>query len=272
MSERKLSSKVAAITGGARGLGRGYALRLAGLGADIAIIDRNLHAAEVYEFDRATMTAATVMAECEAKGVRALGIEADPTGRTAATNAIDDTVRQLGRLDIVVCNAGGGTVRGMLGERSDIGEVGEQQHGRAAEMRLERTEKAVGKHEDALPDGDAGLAGKASVYLSHDAGELLVAHERRADGALVVVERVVEAAHVAAGDAEDHVDAGFLEHSDDRLGGACLRIQQLAAHGLVSSRYGCVFDGIEPFACSLGRVTMHYKPRDTSLGRRPSRG
>ena len=42
MTERKLSGKVAVITGGARGLGRGYALRLAGLGADIAIIDRNL--------------------------------------------------------------------------------------------------------------------------------------------------------------------------------------------------------------------------------------
>ena len=38
----KLAGKVALITGGARGLGRGYALRLAGLGADIAIIDRNL--------------------------------------------------------------------------------------------------------------------------------------------------------------------------------------------------------------------------------------
>lgn len=110
MSGRKLSGKVAVITGGARGLGRGYALRLAGLGADIAIIDRNLQAAEVYEFERTAMTAATVMAECETKVVRALGIEADLASRAAATSAIDDIVRQLGRIDIAVCNAGGGTV------------------------------------------------------------------------------------------------------------------------------------------------------------------
>jgi NAD(P)-dependent dehydrogenase (short-subunit alcohol dehydrogenase family) len=44
MSKRKLSGKVAVITGGARGLGRGYALWLASFGADIAIIDRNLRA------------------------------------------------------------------------------------------------------------------------------------------------------------------------------------------------------------------------------------
>ena len=110
MSVRKLSGKVAIITGGARGLGRGYALRLADLGADIAIIDRNLRAADVYAFERSAMTAASVTAECEKRGVRAIGIEADLTRRAAATAAIDGVVSQLGRLDIAVCNAGGGTV------------------------------------------------------------------------------------------------------------------------------------------------------------------
>lgn len=110
MSDKKLSGKVALITGGARGLGRGYALRLAGLGADIAIIDRNLKAAEVYEFEQALLTAETVMAECEALGVRAMGIEADLTDRATTEKAVADIAAKMGRIDIAICNAGGGTV------------------------------------------------------------------------------------------------------------------------------------------------------------------
>jgi 3-oxoacyl-[acyl-carrier protein] reductase len=110
MSERKLQGKVALVTGGARGLGRGYALRLARLGADVAIIDRNLRGADVYEFERATLTADTVMAEIQALGVRSIGLEADLTDRAAAEAAIEEIVTKMGRLDIVVANAGGGTV------------------------------------------------------------------------------------------------------------------------------------------------------------------
>lgn len=110
MSDRKLTGKVALITGGARGLGRGYALRLAGLGADIAIIDRNLKAADVYEFERSLLTADSVMAECEALGVRAMGLEADLTDREATEKAVAEIAETMGRIDIAVCNAGGGTV------------------------------------------------------------------------------------------------------------------------------------------------------------------
>jgi 3-oxoacyl-[acyl-carrier protein] reductase len=110
MTEKKLAGKVALVTGGARGLGRGYALRLAGLGADIAIVDRNLEAAQVYAFEREQMTAHSVMAECEALGVRAVGLEVDLTDRGAAENAVTRIAETLGRVDIAVANAGGGIV------------------------------------------------------------------------------------------------------------------------------------------------------------------
>ena len=111
MAEKKLAGKVALITGGARGLGRGYALRIAGLGADVAVFDRNLRAFQVYEFEKNQMTAPTVMEECEALGVRAMGLEVDLTDRGATERAVAEVVKKMGRIDIVVCNAGGGTVR-----------------------------------------------------------------------------------------------------------------------------------------------------------------
>ena len=110
MSERKLQGKVALVTGGARGLGRGYALRLAALGSNIAIIDRNLKAADVYEFEKALLTADSVVAECEALGVKAIDFEADLTDREATEAAIGEIADNMGRIDIAVCNAGGGTV------------------------------------------------------------------------------------------------------------------------------------------------------------------
>jgi 3-oxoacyl-[acyl-carrier protein] reductase len=128
MTEKKLTGKVALVTGGARGLGRGYALRLARLGANVAIIDRNLNAASVYAFERDAMTAPTVMAECEAMGVAALGIEADVSDRARTTAAVAAVLHRFGRLDIAVCNAGGGTVvfaderpaRGLANDGEDV--------------------------------------------------------------------------------------------------------------------------------------------------------
>lgn len=111
MDDKKLAGKVALVTGGARGLGRGYALRLARLGADIAIIDRNLKGFEVYDFERKQMTAPTVMDECKNLGVTSIGLEVDLADREATKQAVDQIVKELGSLDIVVCNAGGGTVR-----------------------------------------------------------------------------------------------------------------------------------------------------------------
>jgi NAD(P)-dependent dehydrogenase (short-subunit alcohol dehydrogenase family) len=100
----KLEGKVALVTGGARGLGRAYVLHLARLGADVVINDIDLNAAQ--EYDEA-LTAETVVAEVEALGRRALGIEADVTDKAAVEAMVEQTLATFGRLDILINNAGG---------------------------------------------------------------------------------------------------------------------------------------------------------------------
>ena len=100
----KLDGKKAIVTGGARGLGRAYALRLATLGADVAIIDLNLEGAAEYG---EALGAPTVAAEIEKLGRRGLGIQADISVNARAREAIDQVVAAFGGVDILVNNAGG---------------------------------------------------------------------------------------------------------------------------------------------------------------------
>lgn len=114
MSRTPLSGQVALVTGGARGIGRLYALRLANLGADVAVLDVDLRSFAEFEAEKALMDGETTMAEIEALGRRAIGQQVDVTDSEAVTAAVDAIVHRWGRLDVVVCNAGGGV--GQIGE------------------------------------------------------------------------------------------------------------------------------------------------------------
>ncbi|MBX3573528.1 MAG: SDR family oxidoreductase [Mesorhizobium sp.] len=98
-----LSGKVAIVTGAARGLGRAYALRLAGIGADVAICDLNLQgAARTGE----KLNAESVMAEVEDLGCRSIGVEGDLREPATAQKLVEQTLEAFGRIDILVNNAG----------------------------------------------------------------------------------------------------------------------------------------------------------------------
>jgi 3-oxoacyl-[acyl-carrier protein] reductase len=84
----KLDAKVAIVTGGARGLGRSYARRLASLGAKIVVWDFSLKSFEEFEAERRDMTGDSTVAEIEAAGGSAFGVELDVADRVAVDSMV----------------------------------------------------------------------------------------------------------------------------------------------------------------------------------------
>jgi 3-oxoacyl-[acyl-carrier protein] reductase len=82
------------VTGGGRGIGKAIALRFAREGADIAVVDVDREAAEA------------TGSEVRELGRRALVEAADVSDLDAVEAAIDEAVARLGRLDVLVNNAG----------------------------------------------------------------------------------------------------------------------------------------------------------------------
>jgi len=108
MQEPKLKGQVALVTGAGRGLGRAYAHRLSALGARVAVLDLSLKSYADYAAERETMEGDSTVSEIEARGGEAIGLEVDVTDSSAVNRAVERIVDRWGRLDVAVCNAGGG--------------------------------------------------------------------------------------------------------------------------------------------------------------------
>ncbi len=90
-----LAGKVALVTGGSRGIGAGLALELARQQCDVALTYRGrVDAAEA------------VVAEIMKMGRQGLALQADVANFAEAEQTVQTTIDRLGRLDILVCNAG----------------------------------------------------------------------------------------------------------------------------------------------------------------------
>ena len=88
----RLKDKVAIVTGGARGLGKAYAMRLSEEGARVAVTD--------------ILDASQVKAEIEGRGGEAIALYADVSDEKSVDEAVRKTLERFGRIDILVNNAG----------------------------------------------------------------------------------------------------------------------------------------------------------------------
>ncbi|CAN5771467.1 3-oxoacyl-[acyl-carrier-protein] reductase [soil metagenome] len=99
-----LTGKVAIVTGGSRGIGRGIALRVAEAGAKVVV---NYHDPGELELGRNNVADATeVLETITAAGGEAIAIEADVSSQPDVERLVAETVRAYGALDILVNNAG----------------------------------------------------------------------------------------------------------------------------------------------------------------------
>jgi 2-deoxy-D-gluconate 3-dehydrogenase len=89
-----LSGKVAVVTGGNGGIGLGMATGLARAGATLALVGRN------------TEKSAQAVASLEAIGAKAIAVQADVTDEAQVNAMAERIVGELGRLDILINNAG----------------------------------------------------------------------------------------------------------------------------------------------------------------------
>lgn len=96
ISGMEFDGRVALVTGGGRGIGAAIAVRLAGSGADVAVTCRG--------------SADDVVERVKALGRRVHVVRADSGDAGAVAAAVDEVVDVLGRLDVLVNNAGDFTV------------------------------------------------------------------------------------------------------------------------------------------------------------------
>ena len=90
-----LSGKVALVTGGGRGIGRGIAERLAHLGARVVV-----------NYSNSEKSARETVEAIEQRGGTAIAFRADVSKVADIDRLFEATVERFGRLDIVVANAG----------------------------------------------------------------------------------------------------------------------------------------------------------------------
>jgi 3-oxoacyl-[acyl-carrier protein] reductase len=138
---KKLSGKVALVTGGSRGIGAAIAKALADDGADVAI-----------SYASSAAKAEAVVKKLRKNGVRAEAFKADQAKADQVEALVKSVVERFGRLDILVNNAGVFVTGQVHDSNNDVAEFGRQ---------------------FAVNVGGVAAAVRAAAPLMHDGGRII---------------------------------------------------------------------------------------------------
>ena len=161
-----LEGQVALVTGGSRGIGRATVMRLARLGANVAV-----------NYLRDERAAIEVIEACERLNVKALAVQSDVSLVKDAERLVKRILDEFGRLDILVCNAG-------VWEGAPVEEMTEELWDRVLEINLKGTwtvcraavpaMKRQGRGRIVIVSSTAGQRGEAFVsnYAASKGGQI----------------------------------------------------------------------------------------------------
>ncbi len=166
----RLQGKVALITGAARGQGRSHALRLADEGADIIALDVCAQIATVPYPMSDSDDLVTTVDLVKSRGRRVFAAEVDVRDLAGLEKAVQEGVSELGRLDVVVANAG------TLNDTAALWELSEEQFQDQIDVNLTGVWKTI---KATVPTLLAQNEGGAFILISSISGltvELNVGH------------------------------------------------------------------------------------------------
>ncbi|MEE8305936.1 MAG: SDR family NAD(P)-dependent oxidoreductase [Gammaproteobacteria bacterium] len=164
----RLDGKVAVVTGGSKGIGKGIALALAECGADIVIGARRMQEVEA------------AAEEIRATGVRCLGVSLDVMNFDEIPALLDRVVNEFGSLDIMVNNAGGNLDRDM----HPLPEITEQKWDEQIDLNIKT--KWWGCQQAAKRMGEGGRIINISSVAAHSASPGFGAYSAANNGVIAM--------------------------------------------------------------------------------------